>query len=136
MKNDFLTKKDRIEKRREKEQRTLDYALYMMTDFLFKKAGCITPYQEEKLFLSYQELKEDDKERIERIASNIIKKRILPVIPSDMLDEKVSISLVGSDKELCTEILIKGSKELVAFTVEKLKGKYRIVSRKKEVSMA
>lgn len=53
----FKFEKTTEEKRIEK-QKAFDYCVYMMFSSYYKKAKCLTPILEEKLFLYYKDLNE------------------------------------------------------------------------------
>lgn len=63
------------------KQRAFDYCMYMMLTSYFGKCECKSKYLEKKLYLYYQEQKQDEQIAMEQQCINLIEKEILPKVP-------------------------------------------------------
>lgn len=63
------------------KQRAFDYCMYMMLTSYFRKSVCRSKYLEKKLYLYYQEQKQNDQIAMEEQCIRLIEKEILPKVP-------------------------------------------------------
>ena len=85
------------------KQRAFDYSMYVMLNSYFDKAVCTSDLQRKKLSLAYQELKDEDKDFFDAQSIAIIEKELLPNLPAGFTEQKMQLSLVGSDDKMYTE---------------------------------
>lgn len=62
-------------------QRAFDYCMYMMLTSYFQKSICRSKYLEKKLYLYYQEQKQNDQIAMEEQCIRLIEQEILPKVP-------------------------------------------------------
>lgn len=63
------------------KQRAFDYCMYMMLTSYFQKSICKSKYMEKKLYLYYQEQKQNDQIAMEEECIRLIEQQILPKVP-------------------------------------------------------
>lgn len=83
------------------------YCMYMIAGSYFKKCECSTPGMEAKCMLQYREL--GDKRQIdgENKSIHLMEKVILPKLPKELMEEKVTASFVPNGETLVLRIRSK-----------------------------
>lgn len=100
-------------------QAALDYALYMIAASYFKKATCTSGLMEKKLLINYKTQKLDSQYHMEECCIRYMEKELRKILPKDLWEQEVTVSLVKKANEPTTEICFHSSKYIL-----RLKGMY------------
>ncbi|MBO5372414.1 MAG: hypothetical protein J6A75_06815 [Lachnospiraceae bacterium] len=101
------------------DQVAFEYALYMMVGSRFQRTTCKNHLLERKMRLQYMEQKANNQYQMEDICLAYMKKHLLPHLPKEFWQEKMSVHFHVSSKQGMTEIYFYNRKYLLC-----LKGKY------------
>lgn len=82
------------------KQKTCEYAFYMIMSSYFKSAACKNPSYEKKLYLSYQELKENQQIQLEKKCITLIEQKILPNVSTLWEDKDIDVYFLQSQENL------------------------------------
>lgn len=89
------------------KQKAFDYCMYMMLTSYWKRVEMEHHIQEKKLFITYQELKEEEQIQMEKQALHLIETDILSQIPEEMLQMPIEVRLTQLPNSDQTQITLE-----------------------------